>query len=230
MHASGVTLQNNRFSAEDQSAMPSSTEPVVYISYRWIDTFDAGRRGRAPDPRGRELADRLRARGHDVRLDLYFHGSLHGFRPPQLDEAIRVGSSVPALWWDWYAMDQEIAARPQKFIPIGYGPYHSDVVPGFVRGASYIDISNDDGLDTLVRRIRQVWRERQPRQGVFISYAHKDDQDFLDLLLSHLSWLRRRGVDLWDDRQIEPGAKWRESIQRALDRAQVGVLLVSPAF
>ena len=73
--------------------MPVSTEPIVYISYRWIDTFDGGRPGRAPDPRARELADRLRASGIDVRFDLYFRDSLHGFRPPQ-----RIGGDPRDPW------------------------------------------------------------------------------------------------------------------------------------
>jgi hypothetical protein len=42
-----------------------------------------------------------------------------------------------------------------------------------------------------LRRVRQVWRERVPRSGVFISYAHKDDQSWLDNLLGHLSWLKQ---------------------------------------
>jgi len=262
--------------------MRTTGQPIAYISYRWIDVFDQGRQGRAPDPRARELADRLRSMGVDVRLDLYFRDSLHGFQPPQpvardprdpwlvwsaqqiaesdavlmfctpeyaasdpdrgaphgewwdwygLDEATRIKSRVPALWWDWYAIARECTERPQKFIPIGIGPYHSDQIPAFVRGASYIDVSNETGVDALLRRIRQVWRERVPRQGVFVSYAHKDDQLWLDMLISHLSWLRRdHGIEIWSDRDIAPGAKWHETIQNALDRAKVAVLLVSPDF
>jgi hypothetical protein len=45
--------------------------PVVYISYCWIAVEHNGRPGRAPDPRGKELADRLRAEAVDVRLDMY---------------------------------------------------------------------------------------------------------------------------------------------------------------
>ena len=262
--------------------MPASTDPIVYISYRWIDTAEGGRPGRAPDPRARELADRLRAFGFDVRLDVYFRDSLHGYRPPQkvygdlrdpwlawaeqqvtdadavlmfctpeytaadpdrgatrgewgrwsaLDDATRAGTRVPALWWDWHAIDREVAHRPEKFIPIGYGPYHSDMVPEFVRGANYNNLSDPDGFDAVVSRTRQVWRERRPRAGVFISYAHKDDRMWLDTLLTHLSWLKRNhGVEIWDDSQIDTGEKWNERIQRELDRAKVGVLLVSPDF
>jgi hypothetical protein len=262
--------------------MHARTQPVVYISYRWTDVMDQGRPARAPDPRARELADKLRANGVDVRLDVYFLNNLHGFKPPQrvandpqdpwliwsaqqiaeadtvlmfctpeyvdtdpdhgakpgewwnwcqLDEADRIATRVPALWWDWLAIARECTERPQKFIPIGIGRYHGDQIPAFVRGAPYLNLSDDGSFDALLRRIRQVWRERVPRRGVFISYAHKDDQAWLDNLLSHLSWLQRQhGVEFWTDREIEPGDKWHDTIQAALDRAKVAVLLVSPDF
>jgi len=76
-----------------------------------------------------------------------------------------------------------------------------------------------------------MWRERVPRSGVFISYAHKDDPSWLDNLLSHLSWLKSQyNIDLWTDRDIEPGDKWHETIQAALDRAKVAVLLVTQNY
>lgn len=265
--------------------MPTGDRPIVYISYRWVDVLDQGlppRLERAPDPRARELGDRLRADGNDVRLDVYFRDSLHGFRPPErvegdpqapwltwsthqiaeadavllfctleyastdpdrgapagewglwcgLDEAARIGTPVPGLWWDWHAIARECTTRPQKFIPIGVGPYHGDQIPAFVRGSSYINLSDAGGFEALLRRIRQVWRERHPRDGVFISYAHKDDQLWLDTLLSNLSWLQRKhGIEIWTDRDIAPGAQWHETIQSAIDRAKVAVLLVSPEF
>jgi len=262
--------------------MPAGTQPIVYISYRWVDVVDQGRPARAPDPRARELADKLRANGVDVRLDIYFLDSLYGFKPPQrlagnpqdpwliwsaqqiaeadavlmfctpeyadtdpdhgaspgawwswcqLDKADRIATRVPALWWDWLAIARECTDLPQKYIPIGVGRYHGDQIPAFVRGASYLNLSDDGAFDALLRRIRQVWRERVPRRGVFVSYAHKHDQAWLDNLLSHLSWLERQhGVEFWTDRDIEPGEKWHETIQGALDRAKVAVLLVSPDF
>ena len=262
--------------------MQNNTRPIVYISYRWIDVFDQGRRGRAPDPRAREIADRLRENGIDVRFDVYYKDSLHGFEPPepvagdpmdpwfawlskqimgadvvllfctpeyaksdpdgcvphgewwnwcQLDESTRINTRVPGLWWDWYAMAQECIDNPSKFVPIGDGSYHRDQIPAFIGGASYINLSNNDGFDALLRRIRQIWRKRNPRRGVFISYAHKDDQYWFDTLLSHLSWLEREyGIEIWSDRDIAPGARWHESIQTALDLAKVAILLVSPDF
>jgi hypothetical protein len=256
--------------------------PIVFISYSWVDIKDQGQPTRVPDPRVRELADKLREQGIDVRLDVYFLHGMHGFAPPQrvagdprdpwlvwagrqileadavlmfctheyadsdpnhgeiggvwskwreLDEADRIQARVPALWWDWLTIASNCDERPQKYIPIGIGPYHRDLIPAFVRGASYLNISDDSAFDALLRRIRQVWRERVPRRGVFVSYAHKKDQPWLDSFLSHLVWLERdHDVQFWTDRDIEPGEKWHETIQAALDTAKIGVLLVSPQF
>jgi len=147
-----------------------------------------------------------------------------------LDESTRIKSRVPALWWDWLAISRESDAEPDKFIPVGPGPYHADQVPAFIRGATYQNLESPGAIDALLRRIRRVWRARVPRRGVFISYAHDDDQAWLDTLLSHLSWIQRRGVEIWTDRDIAPGALWHDTIQDELDRAQVAILMVSPAF
>lgn len=63
----------------------------------------------------------------------------------QLDEATRIGTRVPALWWDWYAIAKQCTECPQKFIPIGLGCYHGDQIPAFVRRASYINLSDHGG-------------------------------------------------------------------------------------
>jgi hypothetical protein len=261
--------------------MLPNTRPIVYLSYRWIDIEHQGRPARAPDPKGRALADQLRERGVDVRLDVYNSESLHGFGPPQrdpddphdpwlawaarqiaeadavlmlctpdyaqadpdsgepfgewdnwceLDELSRIKWGAPALWWDWLAISRESSAKPDKFMPVGYGPYHADLVPAFVRGASYQNLDNPSAIDALLRRIRRVWRARVPRQGVFISYAHDDDQAWLNTLLDQLSWIRARDVRIWTDRDIAPGALWHETIQAELEVARVAVLMVSPAF
>src|SRR6266487_349267 len=261
--------------------MATSSRPIVYISYRWINIEHDGRPARAPDPQGLALAEDLQACGVDVRLDLYFAESRYGFSPPEcvagdprdpwlvwaarqieeadvvlmlctpayvgtdpdggsesgewarwceLGETERIASRVPALWWDWLAISRECNLKPEKFIPVGHGPYHADQIPAFVRGANYHNLESPEAIDTLLRRIRKVWRARVPRSGVFISYAHNDDQEWLDTLLKQLNWLKQRGVELWTDREIEPGSLWHDSIQAALDRARVAELMVSPDF
>jgi len=149
----------------------------------------------------------------------------------QLSLDDRIAAHARALWWDWLAIAGACDSRPQKFVPVGHGPYRADFVPGFLRGATYHDLDRPDALESLLRRIRQVWHERTPRSGVFISYAHDDEPMWLDGLLAHLRPLEQiHGLAVWTDRDIMPGDLWHLTIQNALDRAQVGVMLVSPAF
>ena len=67
---------------------------------------------------------------------------------------------------------------------------------------------------------------------MFISYSHAD-RDWVERLQRMLAPLLRgsgQQLRLWDDSQIEPGAKWREAIELALAQARVALLLVSDAF
>jgi hypothetical protein len=65
---------------------------------------------------------------------------------------------------------------------------------------------------------------------IFISYSHKDEA-FKDELVTMLSGLQRRGVvDTWQDRSIEAGDEWYKSIQDAMDKCDLALLLVSPDY
>jgi hypothetical protein len=69
---------------------------------------------------------------------------------------------------------------------------------------------------------------RQDRNGVFISYSH-EDADAFEQLIKMLAPVRRK-LNVWHDRMIEPGARWREEIKNALATAKAAILLVSPDF
>jgi serine/threonine protein kinase len=66
------------------------------------------------------------------------------------------------------------------------------------------------------------------RNQVFISYAHEDKtwcEAFTTMLAPAGS-----SVKVWDDGLIPVGEKWADAINLALDKARVGLLLVSPNF
>jgi small GTP-binding protein len=65
---------------------------------------------------------------------------------------------------------------------------------------------------------------------IFISYSHKDEA-FKDELVTMLAGLQRRGVvDAWQDRRIEAGDEWNNSIQDAMNDCDLALLLVSPDY
>jgi len=68
------------------------------------------------------------------------------------------------------------------------------------------------------------------REQVFISYAHQDVQ-WREEFERMLAPARERGLlDVWSDDAIEAGENWFQNIQRALERARVGLLLVTDHF
>ncbi|HEX4494278.1 MAG TPA: tetratricopeptide repeat protein [Thermoanaerobaculia bacterium] len=65
---------------------------------------------------------------------------------------------------------------------------------------------------------------------VFISYSHKDEV-WKDRLLPHLRISEKEGLlELWNDRRIAAGTEWRAEIEKAIDAADVGILLISADF
>jgi tetratricopeptide (TPR) repeat protein len=74
--------------------------------------------------------------------------------------------------------------------------------------------------------------ESKPAAAIelFYSYSHKDER-LCELLATHLKALQRSGlIRSWYDRRIDPGAAWSEQIQRAMERAGIILLLISPDF
>ena len=66
----------------------------------------------------------------------------------------------------------------------------------------------------------------QQRDLVFVSYSHERIES-RERLLSFLKPWVKHGLVVWADTYIQTGSLWRREIQAAMDRARVGVLLVS---
>ncbi|HYD64773.1 toll/interleukin-1 receptor domain-containing protein [Azospirillum sp.] len=66
----------------------------------------------------------------------------------------------------------------------------------------------------------------------FVSYAHDDTltADLLKRLKQRLALAPTCVFEAWDDRELQPGQRWRDEILEAIARCPIGLLLVSPAF
>jgi hypothetical protein len=65
---------------------------------------------------------------------------------------------------------------------------------------------------------------------IFISYSHKDEK-WKDKLVEQLRVLELEGYcSLWDDRKIEMGVDWFPEIEKALQDADIAVMLISAHF
>lgn len=69
-----------------------------------------------------------------------------------------------------------------------------------------------------------------PTLEIFISYSHRDEE-YKDQLLRHLRLLEKQNLaTFWDTSQIPAGADWAQEIKKAINDAEIAVLLVSPDF
>ena len=68
-------------------------------------------------------------------------------------------------------------------------------------------------------------------KNIFVSYSSAD-KDLADKFFLHLKGLDRHfPVDLWIDQdEIRVGDLWQPEIEKALERADLAILLISPAF
>lgn len=65
---------------------------------------------------------------------------------------------------------------------------------------------------------------------IFISYSHKDEAWKETIVAALLRYIKSKNILIWEDRQIKAGAYWEEEINKAIDQANIAILLVSPDF
>jgi hypothetical protein len=83
---------------------------------------------------------------------------------------------------------------------------------------------------SAVKNNRTAAESRKRVRSIFISYSHKDSV-WLEWLLTFLKpYVQQGSVALWADPLIQVGDGWQREIKRAVERAAVGVLLVSQDF
>lgn len=75
-----------------------------------------------------------------------------------------------------------------------------------------------------MRTLLRPYEGTQPY--IFVSYAHKNDAAVLEII----STLQSRGFRVWYDEGIEAGSEWPESIALHLERAQLVLAFLSPAY
>jgi len=98
-------------------------------------------------------------------------------------------------------------------------------------GREVVEVEVSKELDkTDVPRARRIDSDRlsDPHPlKLFISYAHQDEK-WRVRLKPNLELLQREGlIEIWSDRQIVPGSKWDEEIQRKLGEAELYMFLMS---
>ena len=75
-----------------------------------------------------------------------------------------------------------------------------------------------------MRTLLRPYEGTQPY--IFVSYAHKNDAAVLGII----GTLQSRGFRVWYDEGIEAGSEWPESIASHLERAQLVLAFLSPAY
>ena len=93
---------------------------------------------------------------------------------------------------------------------------------------NFLTHSNFD--EYLTKEISKFTKEKESKKTVFVSYSHAD-LEYLNRLKIHLRPFEKNGlIDLWEDTKIKAGEKWKEKIERALEKSAIAILLISADF
>jgi hypothetical protein len=212
--------------------MIMESKPKVFISHSWEDKKLVQR-----------LEHELKAAGVDVWVD---HDELKAgdSLPQQISNALDWCNILLLIWSQsaksskWVELEWTSAIALRKtIIPC---IFDKTPVPAILRNLLFIDFRNFEyGYRALIKGIFQVASKPdesgislpiRDRTKVFISYSHRDSA-ILDRIRVHLKPLiRDNNIEVWDDKKLIPGTKWREEIRKAVESARIAILLVSADF
>src|ERR1043165_4218125 len=176
--------------------MTSETEsPKVFISYTHdsLEHMD----------RVLSLADRLRAEGVDCRLDQYETSPPEGW-PRWMNGQIEWADFVLVVCteayqrrfkgteeagkglgakWEGAIITQELyeaEAHNTKFIPMLFSREDTGNIPNLLRGATYYDLSTEEGYEELYRRLTNQPPVSKPELGTLRPMPHRERRQFFN--------------------------------------------------
>jgi nucleoside phosphorylase len=182
-----------------------SAPPKVFISY--------SHNVQSPDYKDRilTLANRLLEDGIDCNIDQYEESPPEGWQRWMLNQVDRAdfvliacteeydrrfrgnetyGKGKGATWEGGVIIQELYDAQGQnsKFIPITINPEDANFIPSPLRSATNYRLQNDDGYESLYRRLTSQPRNRKPQLGKLQTLAPRDrKQDFPETLSSQMS-------------------------------------------
>lgn len=114
---------------------------------------------------------------------------------------------------------KEVSRLLSKLQP-GFDPTESGGPTGQSVQTSDIKVPNLENRD----------KPEPERRIVFISYSHKDEKQKEELLTQLGVLMYANLIEVWSDDRIEVGSNWKDEISKAINRAQVAILLISANF
>lgn len=91
-------------------------------------------------------------------------------------------------------------------------------------------LTHSDFNHFIQQEITEFEKEKKRKKTVFVSYSHTDTS-YLERLKIHLRPFEKNGlIDLWSDTKIKAGEKWKEKIEKALEKSAIAILLISADF